>query len=148
MTKTLAEFESSYYEMAGYVDYDSYNQATNPIYVFENVTIPLLILNAEDDPVCHIKNFEPYKDMIRQMPNIAVVTTKKGSHCGFYEGALRLPLKLGNQADCGFFEIGTTKTLSIKKTYSSVGLFFIAFSRVRLKRLHRLSSGLTKLHLQ
>ena len=88
MTKTLAEFESSYYEMAGYVDYDSYNQATNPIYVFENVTIPLLILNAKDDPVCHIKNFEPYKDMIRQMPNIAVVTTKKGSHCGFYEGAL------------------------------------------------------------
>ena len=88
MTKTLAEFESSYYEMAGYVDYDSYKQATNPIYVFENVTIPLLILNAEDDPVCHIKNFEPYKDMIRQMSNIAVVTTKKGSHCGFYEGVL------------------------------------------------------------
>ncbi len=114
MTKTLAEFESSYYEMAGYVDYDSYNQATNPIYVFENVTIPLLILNAEDDPVCHIKNFEPYKDMIRQMPNIAVVTTKKGSHCGFYEGVLNTE-SLGNQADCGFFETGTTKTLSKKR---------------------------------
>ncbi|QIO06069.1 YheT family hydrolase [Acinetobacter shaoyimingii] len=84
--KNLLEFEQAYFEMAGYQDYESYTQATNPIYVFENVKIPLMILNAEDDPVCHIKNFEPYKEVIRQMPNIVVVTTKKGSHCGFYEG--------------------------------------------------------------
>lgn len=84
--KTLLEFEQAYFEMAGYPDYQSYSQATNPIYVFENVKIPLMILNAEDDPVCHIRNFEPYKEVIRSMPNIAVVTTKKGSHCGYYEG--------------------------------------------------------------
>ncbi|NHB57326.1 alpha/beta hydrolase [Acinetobacter sp. 194] len=84
--KNLLEFERAYFEMACYQDYESYTQATNPIYVFENVKIPLMILNAEDDPVCHIKNFEPYKEVIRQMPNIVVVTTKKGSHCGFYEG--------------------------------------------------------------
>jgi hypothetical protein len=71
--------------MAGFQDYQSYCQAINPIYVFENVKIPLMILNAEDDPVCSIKNLEPYKDIIQQMENIAVVTTKKGSHCGFYE---------------------------------------------------------------
>jgi hypothetical protein len=23
-----------------------------------------MILNAEDDPVCHIQNFEPYKELI------------------------------------------------------------------------------------
>ena len=84
--KTLAEFEKSYFELAGYHDYASYTQAINPIHVFENVKIPLMILNAEDDPVCSIKNLEPYKETIRQMSNIAVVTTKKGSHCGFYEG--------------------------------------------------------------
>ena len=84
--KNLLEFEQAYFEMAGYQDYQSYTQATNPIYVFENVKIPLMILNAEDDPVCHIKNFEPYKEIIQRMPNIVVVTTKKGSHCGFYEG--------------------------------------------------------------
>lgn len=84
--KNLFEFEQAYYELAGYSDYSSYTQATNPIYVFENIKIPLMILNAEDDPVCHIKNFEPYKAVIRKMPNIVVVTTKKGSHCGFYEG--------------------------------------------------------------
>lgn len=84
--KNLLDFEQGYYEMAGYSQYRSYNEATNPIYVLENIKIPLLILNAEDDPVCHIKNLEPFKERILKMPNVAVVTTKKGSHCGFYEG--------------------------------------------------------------
>lgn len=85
-TKTLQEFQLQYFEMAGYADYDSYDQAINPMYVFENVKIPLMVLNAEDDPVCAIKNLEPHKTKIEKMPNIVVVTTKKGSHCGFYEG--------------------------------------------------------------
>lgn len=84
--KNLFEFEQAYFEMAGFADYASYTQATNPIYVFDNIKIPLMILNAEDDPVCDIRNFEPYKDVIQSMPNIVVVTTKKGSHCGYYEG--------------------------------------------------------------
>jgi len=87
--KDLSEFEQRYYELAGFSDYESYTKATNPIYVFENVKIPLMILNSEDDPVCHIQNLEPYKDVIRAMPNIVVVTTKKGSHCGFYQGLMQ-----------------------------------------------------------
>ncbi|AXY56528.1 alpha/beta hydrolase [Acinetobacter chinensis] len=85
-TTTLEEFQNEYYEMAGFTDYQQYSQATNPIYVFENVKIPLMVLNAEDDPVCSIKNFEPFKQTVQQMENIVVVTTRKGSHCGFYEG--------------------------------------------------------------
>ena len=115
----MAEFESSYYEM-GVMDYDSYNQATNPIYVFENVTIPLLILNAED-PVCHIKNFEPYKDMIRQMPNIVVVP-RKGQPLCFYEGALNESWAAKLITELLKLEQQNTK---YKKTYSSVGLFLI-----------------------
>ncbi|MFB5708629.1 YheT family hydrolase [Acinetobacter radioresistens] len=87
--KSLADFQSCYFELAGYKDFESYNQATNPVYVMDNIQIPLMILNAEDDPVCHIDNFEPYKEMIIQMPNIMVITTRKGSHCGFYEGITR-----------------------------------------------------------
>lgn len=85
-SKTLFDFEQVYFEMAGYSDYGSYTQATNPIYVFDQIEIPLLVLNSEDDPVCSIHNFEPYKEIIQQMRSVAVVTTKKGSHCGFYEG--------------------------------------------------------------
>ena len=88
-TKSLAEFEKAYFKMAGFSDYGSYAEATNPIYTFKNIKIPLMILNSEDDPICHIKNFEPYKKIIVKMPNIIVVTTKKGSHCGFYEGLFK-----------------------------------------------------------
>ncbi|ANF81877.1 alpha/beta hydrolase [Acinetobacter sp. NCu2D-2] len=87
--KNLSEFEKLYFRLAGFDDYDSYTKATNPIYVFENIKIPLMILNAEDDPICKIQNLAPYKDTIQAMPNIAVITTKKGSHCGFYEGLAR-----------------------------------------------------------
>ena len=87
--KNLYDFELLYFQMAGFKDYKSYTKATNPIYVFENVKIPLMILNAEDDPICHINNLEPYKDKILAMSNIVVVTTKKGGHCGFYEGVTK-----------------------------------------------------------
>lgn len=85
-SKSLDDFQQTYYRLAGYASFEEYNQAVNPIYVFENIKIPIMILNAEDDPVCSIKNLEPYKKVIQGMPNMIVVTTKKGSHCGFYEG--------------------------------------------------------------
>ena len=85
-TQSLLEFQYQCFELAGYQDFATYNQATNPIFVFENIKIPLMILNAEDDPICCIKNLEPYKEILQKMSNIMVVTTKKGSHCGFYQG--------------------------------------------------------------
>lgn len=89
LVKELADFEKQYYQMAGFTDYAAYCKATNPIYVFENIKIPLMILNAEDDPICHIANLEPYKKTIQAMKNLVVVTTKKGSHCGFYQGLMK-----------------------------------------------------------
>lgn len=85
-SKNLDDFQRQYYKLAGYESFEEYNLAVNPIYVFENIKIPMMVLNAEDDPVCSIKNLEPYKKVIQSMPNIIVVTTKKGSHCGYYEG--------------------------------------------------------------
>jgi uncharacterized protein len=85
-TKTLAEFEKQYFNMAGFNDYHSYAQAVNPIYVMQDIQIPLVVLNAEDDPICHIQNLDPYRQKLAEMPNILVVTTPKGGHCLFYQG--------------------------------------------------------------
>lgn len=84
--KTLAEFERNYFKLAGFADYKSYAQAVNPIYVLPDIKIPLIVLNAEDDPICTIRNLAPYKDQLSKMPNVLVVTTSKGSHCIFYQG--------------------------------------------------------------
>lgn len=82
----LAALHRDLYELAGHDSYAAYDQASNPMYVFTGVRTPLMLLNAEDDPVCRIVNIEPWLEGMRQMPNIILVTTAEGSHCAHYEG--------------------------------------------------------------
>ncbi|MAE92375.1 MAG: alpha/beta hydrolase [Pelagibaca sp.] len=82
----LGEFYQALYEVAGYPDYSSYDQKTNPMNVFERIKTPIMVLNAEDDPICHIKNLEPWRNKMKSMDNVILVTTRKGSHCAHYEG--------------------------------------------------------------
>lgn len=82
----LGDLYQKLYELAGYDDYPSYDQNTNPMNVFEDIRIPLMVLNAEDDPICHINNLEPWRDRMKTMDNVIMVTTRKGSHCAHYEG--------------------------------------------------------------
>lgn len=82
----LSEFHRHAYEFAGYSSYEEYAHDINPMRVFTNISIPMMILNAEDDPVCNIQNAAPYIDTMRQMPNLILVTTAQGSHCAHYEG--------------------------------------------------------------
>jgi len=82
----LGEFHRSMYELAGYETYEEYTAASNPMRVFESVRTPMMILNAEDDPVCRIENAEPYLETITRMSNVILVTTERGSHCAHYEG--------------------------------------------------------------
>lgn len=83
---TLGEFHRHAYELAGYSSYEDYTAASNPMRVFESVKKPMMILNAEDDPVCRIENAHPHLDTITRMPNLVLVTTHRGSHCAHYEG--------------------------------------------------------------
>ncbi|HEX6591435.1 MAG TPA: alpha/beta fold hydrolase, partial [Moraxellaceae bacterium] len=84
--ETLAEFHRHMFELAGYGSYDDYSAASNPMRVFDNISTPMMILNAEDDPICRISNVEPYLDAMQKMPNVILVTTSQGSHCAHYEG--------------------------------------------------------------
>ena len=84
--ESLSEFHRSMYELAGYESYDEYDAATNPMRVFESMRTPIMILNAEDDPVCRIENVEPYLEAIARMPDTILVTTERGSHCAHYQG--------------------------------------------------------------
>jgi predicted alpha/beta-fold hydrolase len=84
--ESLADFYRNMYELAGYGSYEDYADACNPMRVFHAIKTPVMILNAEDDPVCRIGNVAPYLDTMRQMPNVILVTTAQGSHCAHYEG--------------------------------------------------------------
>lgn len=82
----LADFHHNLYELAGHDNYEAYDQASNPMHVFHGIRTPLMLLNSEDDPVCHIANVEPWLERMRLMPDIILVTTAEGSHCAHYEG--------------------------------------------------------------
>ncbi|MGH8494412.1 MAG: YheT family hydrolase [Moraxellaceae bacterium] len=84
--ESLAEFHRHMYELSGYDSYEAYSEASNPMRVFTRITTPVMILNAEDDPICRIDNASPYLDTMSRMPNVILVTTAKGSHCAHYEG--------------------------------------------------------------
>lgn len=86
LASDLAAFHRDFYQLAGYDSYADYDQACNPIHVFREMHTPLMLLNAEDDPVCRISNIEPWLESMRQMPNLILVTTAEGSHCAHYEG--------------------------------------------------------------
>ena len=84
--KRLSQLQKSIYHLAGFDSYDDYLQACNPIQVFSDVAIPTLILNAEDDPICHIDNAKQYLYIVENNPFLTLLTTKYGSHCMHYQG--------------------------------------------------------------
>jgi predicted alpha/beta-fold hydrolase len=82
----LHEFHQHLYELAGNSSTDDYMINSNPSEVFDDIKIPTLILNAKDDPVCHIENVYEHKHRMDKMDNVILVVTDRGSHCAYFEG--------------------------------------------------------------
>ena len=82
----LSEFHQNLYEMAGCGSVDDYLDHSNPMRVFDRITVPVMILNADDDPVCVIENALDHLDAIKRIPHALLVRAACGSHCAFFEG--------------------------------------------------------------
>lgn len=87
----LHQFHQHIYEVAGNVSTDEYMDKSNPSSVFDNIKIPILILNAKDDPVCHIDNVYENQHRVEAMNNVILVLTDRGSHCAYFEGLTAKP---------------------------------------------------------
>ena len=85
-SEDLQEFHQQLYEVAGNHSTDDYMINSNPSEVFDDIKIPMLILNAKDDPVCHIDNVYEHQHRIEAMDNVILVLTDRGSHCAYLEG--------------------------------------------------------------
>lgn len=84
--KNMAELQSFMHEFAGYPNTDDYLAHCNPAPVMADIKTPLLVINADDDPVCVVKNVIEHQDTVLEMNKTVLVRTKRGSHCAFYEG--------------------------------------------------------------
>jgi predicted alpha/beta-fold hydrolase len=82
----LAAFHEHLYEMAGCKSLDDYLARSNPMPVMKDIAVPVLILNAADDPVCVVDNALDHVDTVRRVPDALLVRTARGSHCAFHEG--------------------------------------------------------------
>lgn len=85
-TRDLAQFHAQAYELAGCADPTDYLARSNPMQVFATVAMPVMIINAADDPVCVVANAEDHVEAIRRVPDALMVRTARGSHCAFLEG--------------------------------------------------------------
>lgn len=84
--RDLAEFHEQLYALAGRSNADDYFAHSNPMLVAERIAVPLLVVNADDDPVCVADNARDHIELIKRIPNALLVQTERGSHCAHFEG--------------------------------------------------------------
>ena len=51
-----------------------------------DITVPTLVLNAVDDPVCVIANVDDNVDLLERNHNGILLRMPAGGHCGFLAG--------------------------------------------------------------
>lgn len=83
---TLADFQEHAYEIAGFATRDEYLERSNPMGVVDRITTPVLVINADDDPVCHVDNVIEQSAAVERLETAVLVRTARGSHCSHFEG--------------------------------------------------------------
>lgn len=84
--RTLAQLQQYMHALSGYDSPEHYAEHCNPAPVMHRIRVPLLVINADDDPVCVLQNVLEHEPLIQQMEHTLLVRTQRGSHCAFYEG--------------------------------------------------------------
>lgn len=87
-TKTMREFDNACTrKMFDFTTVNNYYRDASSCRFIEFVKIPLLCLNALDDPIAHGICI-PY-DEIKSNPNVVLATTNYGGHIGWFEHNLQ-----------------------------------------------------------
>ena len=81
--KTLKDFDDVYTsQLHGFIDAEDYYEHNSSLYFLDNISIPTLIINAQNDPFLSKECF-PF-EKIKQLEKVYFQAPKKGGHCGFY----------------------------------------------------------------
>lgn len=65
---------------------DVYYFQHNPAHVLKNIARPTVFVNSIDDMVFPSELITPWKTLADKNPNVAMIHTSTGGHCGFFHG--------------------------------------------------------------
>jgi uncharacterized protein len=81
--KTLKDFDDIYTsQLHGFIDAEDYYERNSSLYFLDNISIPTLIINAQNDPFLSKECF-PF-EQIKHLEKVYFQAPKMGGHCGFY----------------------------------------------------------------
>ena len=81
--KTLKDFDDIYTsQLHGFIDAEDYYEHNSSLYFLDNINIPTLIINAQNDPFLSKECF-PF-EKIKHLQKVYFQAPKMGGHCGFY----------------------------------------------------------------
>ena len=80
--RTIRQFDDAYTApLAGFGDAANYYYKASALRLIDRVRVPTLIVSAADDPFVPAEQFR--RREVADNPNIRVLTTQGGGHCGF-----------------------------------------------------------------
>jgi uncharacterized protein len=82
---TMADFHDRLFPLAGFGSREEYYLHSNPMEVARGVAVPVLVINAADDPVCVERNVHRHLSGMQELPRMTLALTRRGGHCGFFE---------------------------------------------------------------
>jgi predicted alpha/beta-fold hydrolase len=86
--KTLYDFDHIYTSrLHGFEGADDYYTQCSSMHFIEPIAIPTMIVNAKNDPIVPFKSLPI--ELLRSHPNVSLLATKDGGHCGFRPAKLR-----------------------------------------------------------
>ncbi|KAE8891558.1 hypothetical protein PF005_g11830 [Phytophthora fragariae] len=88
-SRTVRDFDDTLTKFVFHYDtVDDYYNDAGSVKKLSGVRVPLLCINAEDDPIS-IRSALPQDDEVKANPNVILCTTKSGGHLAFYESSLK-----------------------------------------------------------
>ena len=85
-SSTVEEYDERFTRRAsGYDSVQSYYREGSSQHYLSSIKIPLLCIQALDDPICPASNI-PETAIFRNSPNLILATTPSGGHLAFFEG--------------------------------------------------------------
>jgi len=89
---TLCELDEAYTRrISGYSNVDELYKKSSCVSVWDNIKIPMVFVNAEDDPIVPPQLLNVVKTAAGKRDNFLYIEQKYGGHLGFYEGGLAYP---------------------------------------------------------